>query len=146
MESNESKELKQLYIEEELSQHGEWLCDVLMDAIERRGLIRTEGLHESISYDTFHQGENPGLRVSFFSYGRALEIAGNKKNRHTVNTNRDVWRMRQNRRSAKNTKWYAKNMFGGLNRLILRVMYGLSDREVERLKGILENRKIRNNV
>ncbi len=147
MESNDSKELKQLYIEEELSQHGEWLCDVLMDAIERRGLTRTEALHESISYDTFHQGENPGLRVSFFSYGRAFEIAGNKKNRHTVNTNRDVWGMRQNRRSAKkNTKWYAKNMFGGLNRLISRVMYGLSDREVERLKGILENRKIRNNV
>ena len=30
MESNENKGLEQLYIEEELSQHGEWLCDVLI--------------------------------------------------------------------------------------------------------------------
>ena len=54
--------------------------------------------------------------------------------------------MKQNRRAMKkNTQWYAKNMFGGLNRLISRVMYGLSDREIERLKGILENRKMNGN-
>lgn len=143
MESGESKELKTLYIEEELSQHGEWLCDVLMEAIDRRKLKRTEELYNSISYDTFHKGENPGLKVSFFRYGRMFEIAGNRKNRHTVDTNRDVWGMKQNRNGMKkNTQWYAKNMFGGLNRLISRVMYGLSDREIERLKGILENRKL----
>ena len=146
MVSEESKELKQLYIEEEFSQHGEWLCDALIEAIERRGLIRTDNLHDSISYKTCHQGQNPGRKVSFFSYGRAFEIAGNKKNRHTVDTNREVWGMRQNRRAMKkNTQWYAKNMFGGLNRLISRVMYGLSDREIERLKGILENRKMNGN-
>lgn len=143
MESGESKELKTLYIEEELSQHGEWLCDVLMEAIDKRKLIQTRGLRDSFKQTAFHKGENPGLRVSFFSYGRALEIAGNRKNRHTVDTNRDVWGMKQNRnRMKKNTQWYAKNMFGGLNRLISRVMYGLSDREIERLKGILENRKL----
>ena len=49
MESGESRELKTLYIEEELSQHGEWLCDVLMEAIDRRKLKRTEELYNSIS-------------------------------------------------------------------------------------------------
>lgn len=146
MVSEESKELKQLYIEEELSQHGEWLCDMLMEAIDKRRLVQTRGLKDSIKQTAFHQGENPGLKVSFFSYGRAFEIAGNKKNRHTVDTNREVWGMKQNRRAMKkNTQWYAKNMFGGLNRLISRVMYGLSDREIERLKGILENRKMNGN-
>lgn len=146
MVSEESKELKQLYIEEELSQHGEWLCDMLMEAIDKRRLVQTRGLKDSIKQTAFHKGENPGLKVSFFSYGRAFEIAGNKKNRHTVDTNREVWGMKKNRRAMKkNTQWYAKNMFGGLNRLISRVMYGLSDREIERLKGILENRKMNGN-
>ena len=90
MESNESKELKTLFIEEELSQHGEWLCDILTEAIETRELMQTDALHDSIDYKTFHDGENPGLKVSFFSYGRAFEIAGNKKNRHQVDTNRTV--------------------------------------------------------
>ncbi|WP_270436342.1 hypothetical protein [Candidatus Bacteroides intestinigallinarum] len=146
MESNESKELKTLFIEEELSQHGEWLCDILTEAIETRKLMQTDALHDSIDYKTFHDGENPGLKVSFFSYGRAFEIAGNKKNRHQVDTNRMVWGMKANRNPVKkNTRWYAKNMYGGLNRLISRVMYGLSDAEIARLKGILENRKLNYN-
>ena len=142
MESKESKELKLLFIQEELSQHGEWLVDALTEAIEKRGLMRTQELYESVDYKTFKSGENPGLKVSFFSYGRAFEIAGNKKNRHSVDTNKTLWKVKKNRNvMKKNTQWYAKNMYGGLNRLISRVMYGLSDVEIERLKGILENRQ-----
>ena len=37
--------------------------------------------------------------------------------------------------------WYAINMYGGLNKLISRIMYGLTDEEIARLKGILSNRK-----
>ncbi|WP_321520008.1 hypothetical protein [uncultured Bacteroides sp.] len=142
MVSNESEELKLLFIQEELSQHGEWLVDVLSEAIEKRGLMRTENLLESVDYKTFTEGQNPGLRVSFFSYGRAFEIAGRKKiNRHSVDTNKMIWKQKKNRNvMKKNTQWYVRNMYGGLNRLISRVMYGLSDVEIARLKGILENR------
>lgn len=33
-------------------------------------------------------------------------------------------------------------MYGGLNRLISRIMYGLSEVEIERLKGIIAERKM----
>ena len=147
MESTESKDLKLLFIEEELSQHGEWLCDVFIEAIETQKLKRTEDLVTSIDYQSFKSGEDPGLKVNFLSYGRAFEIADNKKkNRFDVNTNRDIWGIRNRERSRKKDKrWYAKNMYGGLNKLISRIMYGLSDEEIARLKGILENRKLNNN-
>lgn len=141
MADRNTEELKLLFIEEELSQHGEWLYDVLSEAIEKRKLIETGSLQESVDYSSFKSGKNPGLRVSFLSYGRCVDIDAYKRNRHHVNMNREVWGIRQNRIRRKNTKWYARNMYGGLNRLISRVMYGLSDVEVERLKGILENRK-----
>ncbi len=149
MESTESQDLKLLFIQEELSLHGEWLCDVLTEAIEKRQLMLSGNLHESINYDTFMHDNNPGLRISFYSYGRGFEIYGNKKriiqNKFDRNLNKLIWGIRgikdQKQEMKKNTRWYAKNMFGGLNRLISRVMYGLSDREIARLKGILENRK-----
>ena len=145
MDSTESKELKLLFIQEELSQHGEWLCDEFTEAIERKKLKKTEDLYDSINYDSFMDGDDVGLRVSFFSYGRAFEIAGsrkNKKNKWAVNTNRDIWGIKQNKSKVKkNTQWYARNMYGGLNRLISKVMYGLSDVEIARLKNIIEERK-----
>lgn len=144
MESTESGELKLLFIEEELSQHGEWLCDRFMDALERQKLKETGDLGDSVNYESFMDGDDPGLRVSFFSYGRAFEIAGSRgrnKNKWTVNANRDVWGIKHNRKGKKNTRWYARNMYGGLNRLISKIMYGLTDAEIARLKGIIEGKK-----
>ncbi len=141
MVSEESNELKLLFIQEELSQHGEWLADVLTDVIERQKLVRTGALQESIEYSGFMEGENPGLRFKFLSYGRAVDIAGYKENRHKVNTMRDIWGQKQNTMSKRRNRWYAKSMYSGYYKLVARIMYGLSDLEIERLKGILENRK-----
>lgn len=142
MDKNDiSDDVKLLYIEEELSQHGEWLCDVLTEAIEKRQIMQTQALFESVDYSTFKEGENPGVRVNFLTYGRFVDIAAyRKKDRHQVDTNREVWGIKHNRKH-KPKQWYARNMYGGLNRLIGRVMYGLTDQEIERLKGILTNRK-----
>lgn len=144
--SEESEDLKLLFIQEELDQHGEWLCDVLSEEIEKKRLVQSRLLQESLGYSQFSQGNNPGLRMKFFSYGRAFEIAGYKKkreNKWNVNTNRLIWGVKERRYKRKDTKWYAKNMYGGLNRLISRIMYGLSDTEIARLKGILEERKMK---
>lgn len=145
----ESSELKLLFIEEALSVHGEWLCDILREAIEKQKLERTEELKQSISDQAFKDGNgNPGLRLKFLSYGRAFEIAGHERkrlNRLDRNTNRFIWGIKSNKDFAskmrKNTRWYARNMYGGLNKLVSKIMYGLSEYEIERLKGILENRK-----
>lgn len=142
MISQESDELKLLHIEEQLSIFGEELCDELADAIEKRKLIRSGDLIDSLKYDAFKKGNNPGLRVSFVDYGRYVDIQGYARDKTKVNTNRELWGIKDNSLKKKRKRWYASNMYGGLNRLIGRVMYGLSDREIARLKGILENRKI----
>ena len=141
MISNESNELKLLFIQEELSQHGEWLADVLTEVIERQKLVRTGALLDSIEYNGFMEGKNPGLRFKFLSYGRAVDIAGYKESHHKVNTMRDIWGQKQNTMSKRRNRWYAKSMYNGYYKLVSRIMYGLSDLEIERLKGILENRK-----
>lgn len=142
MVSQESKDLKLLFIEEELSQHGEWLCDILQQEIEKKRLKDSGSLLNSLNYSSFKSGNNPGLRVNFMSYGRAIDINAYKKNRHSVDVNREIWGMKENRRKQrKSSNWYAINMYGGLNKLISRIMYGLTDEEIARLKGILSNRK-----
>lgn len=139
--SNESEELKLLYIEEELSQHGEWLADLLTEVIGRQRLKDTGALQDSINYSAFKDGKNPGLRFEFLSYGRALDISGYRENRHKVNVMSDIWGQKQNTMGKRRNRWYAKNMYAGYYKLVSRIMYGLSDLEIERLKGILENRK-----
>lgn len=136
-----SNELKLLFIQEELSQHGEWLADVLTEVIDRQKLVKTGALQDSIEYSGFMEGKNPGLRFKFLSYGRAVDISGYKENRHKVNTMRDIWGQKQNTMSKRRNRWYAKSMYSGYYKLVSRIMYGLSDLEIERLKGILENRK-----
>ncbi|KAA6330239.1 hypothetical protein EZS27_021034 [termite gut metagenome] len=146
MSETDDKELKLLFIEEELSQHGDWLCEAFTEAIEREKIIRTGDLYDSINYKRFRAGDNPGLRVNFLLYGRLADIAAHRRrhfHKHDVDTNRDVWGMKLNRQEKKNgnAQWYSKNMYGGLNRLVSRVMYGLSDMEIARLKSIIEKRK-----
>lgn len=138
MNSQISDDIKLLFIQEELSQFGEELCDALSDALFKNKLIESGTLLDSLNYSSFQEGKNPGQRVSFYSYGRCVDMAGYKRNTLKVDTNRDVWGVKS-RVNTKN-RWYARNMYGGLNRLIGRVMYGLSDHEIARLKGILENR------
>lgn len=141
MRSNESEELKLLFIEEELSQHGEWLADVLSDAIEKKRLRQTDRLLQSIDYESFKERGNPGVRFSFMSYGRAVDIAAYRESKHKVNTMEVVWGQKQNTMKKRNNRWYAKSMYSGYYRLVSRLMYGLSDHEIERLKGILANRQ-----
>ena len=57
MTDDEKKELELLFIEEELSQHGEWLADVLTEAIEKRKLRRTDDLLHSVNYSAFKEGK-----------------------------------------------------------------------------------------
>lgn len=136
-------EVKLLFIQEELSKHGEWLCDVFTSVIEKNKNIISGDLLDSVNYSAFKEKNDPGLRFNFFSYGRAFEIAGYKRNRmkSKVDVMQAAWGEKENRPRRKQTNWYAKNMFGGYYKLVSRIMYGLSDAEIARLKGIIENRK-----
>ena len=141
MISQESDELKLLFIEEALSLHGEWLRDIFVEAIEKNKLKVTGDLLDSVNYSSFKDGENPGLRFSFFSYGRAVDMAGYKQNKHKVDTIHDIWGVKDNKLKKNANRWYAKNMYAGYYKLVAKIMYGLGEQEIARLKGILENRK-----
>jgi hypothetical protein len=133
-----------------LEQHGEFVSDLLAASLEKKGMVRSGDLIDSIAYKTT-RGANPKLSVNFLSYGRAAEIKYFRKNRKTfteVNANRVVWGMRNNSRkdaksrSRKDTRWYARTVYGSLNRLISIVSNELGDEEIARMKMYLEYRKV----
>ncbi len=149
-------DLELLFIAETLDQHGEYLTDLLIEAIEDKSLISAEEkqhLIDSISYKTKKQGINPALIMDFPDYGRLMEINYFKQKR-AKNTNafdqdslnQALWG-RQNSKKAKrrkkDTRWYAKNVYGSLNRLIGIMMYELTDHERARLTNILEKQNLR---
>ena len=139
---NADNEVKLLFIEEQLSLYGEWLCDVFIEAMENNQNIFTGDLLDSVNYAAFKERSNPGLRFTFFDYGRFIDITAYKKNRSSINPMEIVWGEKTNRqRRKKPAKWYAKNMYSGFYRLVSSIMYGLSEAEIARLKGIIENRK-----
>lgn len=145
MDDINEKEINFLFIQEELEQHGEWLCDVFRDAIEKQRHIVTGDLDDSIFSRINKKSKDRNiLNVNFLAYGRAFEIAANrqkKKNKEKININRDVWGIKENRKKSTNSRWYARNMYGGLNRLIGHVMYGMSEEERKRLIYMLTERK-----
>lgn len=96
MNSQASDDIKLLFIEEKLSQFGEELCDALSDALTKQKLIESGSLLDSLNYKLFKEGKNPGLRMSFYSYGRCVDMAGYKRNKIQVDTNREVWGIRAN--------------------------------------------------
>lgn len=134
-------ELVHLHFQETLSLHGEMLADLLSERIERQHLTDSGRLLESIGYDVFQENGNPGLRFRFISYGRCVDMMDYRRNKHRVDTNREIWGIKQNRMKQRSHKWYAKYMYTSLYSLISRLMYGLSEQETERLKGILQNRE-----
>lgn len=137
---NIDKDIKLLFIQEELAKHGEWLADLLDDTIGKKKLVQTGALHDSIGHGTFKEGNDPGVSFKFMSYGRAVDISGYKEDKHKVNVLRDVYGMKQNTMKKRRNRWYAQSMYSGYYKLVSRIMYGLSDLEIARLKGILEQK------
>lgn len=137
------EDIEFLFQEEVLSQHGEFVVDLLQDTLEEKNIIFEGNLHEILDYDTFKQGVQRGVRFSFFDYGRFIEIRKHKKkSKMDVNTNSLIWGIRENsmKKKPKDTDWYSKNVYGSLNRLIGVLMNEFSDHEIERLKKIITNR------
>lgn len=136
-------EVELLFIRETLDQHGEYLVDILYDAIVEKNLRVSDALLESLAYSVETKGGNPTLLVSFLTYGRALDANYYKKKQSSVwetNTNRDVWGIKENRprKNKKNTQFYSKNVYGSINRLVSILSNEYTDAEQQRLKNILK--------
>jgi hypothetical protein len=151
-------ELELAFIDDQLDQHGEYVRDLLMDAIEAKKLISkgedNEHLIDSIKWEVVLIGVNPHLYISFPVYGRFQDISGYKKSTNTdkwsrmnEEANRAILGMRGKKkmtRRRKDTRFYAKTVYGTLNTLIGKIMYEFTDYEMERMKkAILSGNNLR---
>ena len=122
-----------LWIREELSQHGEWLVDRFVEALEKNRNVDTGTLIDEMDYRT-HQG--PGgsqqLEVTFPLYGRFAEV----RSRRLKKQNGRAWAKKNHK--PKKVEWYNRNRYAGYGRLIRRLTAGMSDAELQRIRGIIE--------
>ena len=136
----ELNDIEDLFVREVLDTHGEYIVDLLQESIEEKKLRITDDLLESLDYKVIKSGSNYVLQISFLSYGRAVEIQylNSKRLRRENNDRNKSADFR--RAKKKDTRFYAKNVYGSINRLLGRMSNEYSDQEIARLKGILENR------
>jgi hypothetical protein len=141
-------EIELLFIERTLELHGEMICDRLKEQIEEKNLRISDDLLDSIDFKVSSYGINPVLLISFFAYGRFIEINYFKKRSQNssifaVNTNSVIWGIKENRKRTgkkKDTRWYAKTAYGTINHLISVLSTNFSDAERDYLKQILTKR------
>ena len=127
-----------LWIQEELSQHGEWLIDRFIDALERNKNVDSGNLIDSFDYRTSQEQGAQVLTVSFPLYGRLAEVRSSRLRKS--GTNQDTWQRKHNHKPKK-VQWYNKNRYAGYGRLIRRLTAGMSEAELKRIRGILEQAK-----
>ena len=136
----ELNDIEDLFVREILDTHGEYIVDLLQDSIEEKKLRITDELLESLDYKVVKREGDYVLQISFLSYGRAVEIQYFKSKR-IRRENRENNKSTDFRRAKKkDTRFYARNVYGSINRLLGRMSSEYSDQEIARLKGILENR------
>lgn len=143
-------ELELAFIGDQLDQHGEFMRDLMIDTIEEKNLKVTEELLSSIRWEVGSYGINPYLRFYFPDYGRFIEIRYHKKrsentsawNQMNEEANRAVFGMRSRKRKTKkkkDTRWYARNVYGSINRLISILSNEFTDFEKERMRKVIES-------
>lgn len=138
MDDYNYKEIE-LFIREELSQHGEWLVDRFSEALEKNRNIQTGELIDSIDYSTssVNVDGSIGMTITFLTRGRLMEVAGRRRKQNSAN--HDIWSTKNHRH--KKVAWYNKNRYAGYGRLISRLVAGMSDDELQRIRGILVQAK-----
>ena len=135
--SDQTDKIKQLFIKTTLEKHSEELSELFIGSIKRKRLINSEDLIETIQgnpWKVHKRGEAQILSVEFANYGRFIEINQKKK----IKTESRKANGKKFTKKRKNTSWYTKNVYGSQNLLIGRLMWGLSDIEMDRLKKILK--------
>lgn len=130
--------IKDAFLRELLDDHGIYVTDLLAEGIDRLKLTDTGELLASLKYSVVKQGNNYVLRFSFLGYGRAIEIEYFKSRRLRRAAKRKGVVPAKKQKRKKDTRFYSKPAFGSVNRLASRMMYGLTDAEIDRLKSKLQ--------
>ena len=126
------------FIRRELDKHGEWLVDRFVEQLEKNGNKITGQLLDSLNWNLYDPGDGSaaGLQVGFETYGRFFEIRSResrlrKKNAMPMNVNKIVWGIRERKN--------ARNMYGGLGKLVSRLSAGISDDELQRIRQVMQD-------
>ena len=131
-----------MFIREELDQHGEWLIDRFVEALEKNRNVDTGRLLESFNATTEKGADGAvSLSVSFMTYGRAMEIAGRRRKQKSALAKKNGSAWGKKNRQGKKVQWYNRNRYAGYGRLIRRLAAGMSDAELQRIRGIIEEQK-----
>ena len=135
-------QIEQHWIAEKLDEHGEYLTDLFIEAIQQKDIINSGELLDYFDSGSKWKVANIAgtgmLSFPFFNYGRFVEIQSIKRRKiktETPDTNAAIWGIKTKKKKSrtKNAQWYTKNVYGAQNRLIGRIMYGLSDIERNRI-------------
>lgn len=131
--SNEER----LFVQQQLKRHGAYMVDLLVTDIKRKKLQDTKHLVSSISFYTTRNGNNYSLFLSFPTYGRLIEIQY-FKTRIKRREMRNAGLRSDNIRRKKDTRFYAKNVYGSINTLLGRLSSEFTEQMIEQLKRTLE--------
>jgi hypothetical protein len=140
---SDQKDIEQLFIRESLDEHGEYLNDLFVSAIEKHGLIASGDLLSNIYYRIEKRGNRFVLAYTFKGYGRVIEIMFYRRRRNAIDSirkNLDLWNTKSKAARMprrKDARWYTRNVYGAQNKLIAKLSYGLTDETSRRLKQII---------
>lgn len=139
---------EQVFINDELWLHGDYLSDLLIASLEKKKIRKTGELIDSIDFTVVKLIGGFTLQFSFLTYGRAIEIAWHKRSRNTKQlVSKAVWGVNQNRiQRNKDTRWYTRNVYGSLNRLISILMYEFDEATRARAKRIFDREIIKTQI
>lgn len=136
----ELSEVEKVFVMEVLDTHGEYVVDLLQDAINERGLRITDKLIDSLDYRVEKRDNDFVLQISFLGYGRAIEIQYFKSKRLRRESRQRNESAQLRRAQKKDTRFYASTAYGTINRLLGRMASEYTDAEIERIKGFLSMR------
>lgn len=130
----------QTFVEDQLLHHGEWLTRRFREALEKNKNRESGQLIASMGRNFSVRSSEGGatLVIDILEYGRLMEIGGRKQK--IVARNRNIWE-KQNHRSKKKTQWYNKNRYAGYGHLVRVLSVGMTDLELQRIRGILLDTK-----
>lgn len=132
----------QAFVESQLKEHGEWLTRRFREALEKNKNKQSGRLIGSLSDGGFSVRPSEGgatLAIDILEYGRLMEIGGRK--RKIAAKNHDVWGQRNRPKGKKRVQWYNKNRYGGYGYLIRSLSAGMTEDELKRIRGIIEEQK-----
>ena len=144
------EEAQELFVKESLSEHGDYIMELLVEQIVDKKLIKSTDLLSQLKYNITKKNNDFSLNVSFPGYGRAVEIGYYKrKKNYNQETNEFIKKLfgiesvedvrrKKAKRDVRKLNWYSRSVYGSLNKLISKLMYGFGEEELKYLKRIIE--------